>query len=354
MLLQVVAALSCACEATGAGSHPEGGDGSGVFVRLEFPWATVSTAERIQYQYILENASDKPIPVAIPSVKHGFGLPAGGQPFLEVRTRSSGRKLPELAVQKAQWPPIGRFGNSMEAWGELPPGQRITWNQNRLWADHFGLHAYEPLETVQAHWLVGPNRWISSEWVPVRTLTVPRSEITNVFEARWSSYGFGKDSCQATAYTMPVEDRLFLYFERVRVTEVAPGDEFEHQIDRDGTNMGITIKNAAGSRKVYFHLRHGLTRDTPWPIGPVKLFYPKPEPIPPAELKALRKRMVDLGDASSGTQPVVESPEPETPSRAVESAEAPPRTGSNRWLWLVVGVVVLLGAAMFMVRRKGR
>jgi hypothetical protein len=306
----------------------------------------VRLGEQIQYQYILENLSDKAVPIAIPDDGTGdkvhFGWPAGGQPFLEPKWQMGVPQYPfcplpagPLAVQKAQWPPLDGFGEGMRAWLELPAGHRIVWNQDRLPGLYFGVGSGTALGGIQAHWLVGPNRWISSPVVPVKVVDVPMSGWKNVFNAQWSSYGYGKDMCSAAAYVIPLEGSSFLFMGNFRVTEVMPDDRFEHQIDKEGTNMGITIIGPTGRRKVYYHLRHGLTLDTPWPIGPVSLFYPKPEPIPPAELDALRNVSTEPGFSRSAS------------SSACMASSGP--SGEKRiWLWIAVSFVsfMLLGSVI--------
>lgn len=271
-----------------AAPHPEGGDGSGLIVRLELPWTTLMAGEKIQYHYILENVSDKSVPVAFPYADRGFGWLKGGQPFLEPIPRLF---TPELDVRIAQWPPKTEIGEGIEAWGDLSPGQRIILNQNRLPSSSYGVSCTQYLKAMRAHWLVGPGRWISSELVSLKVLNAPRSTRKDVFEAKWSSYGYDKDLRKGYGYTALIEGKLFLFFNTTRMAEVEPDAEFTHAVDKYGTNLEVTIKNSKASRKLYYHLRHGLVGDTPWPIGPVKLFYPTPEPIPPAEIKVLRKQI---------------------------------------------------------------
>jgi hypothetical protein len=134
---------------------------------------------------------------------------------------------------------------------------------------------------------------------------------------------------------------------------VRPEDRFEHEIDKDGTNMEITITGPAGTRKVYHHLRHGITRDTPWPIGPVSLFAPKPEPIPLAELAELRKA------AAEKTEPVgTKMRDPDGSSGAGSSPENMPPDDSNQpkqwWPWFGAGLVLVVGLAIGMVIRWRR
>ena len=276
--------------------NPEGYDGHGLFVKLELPWTTFKLGEKLIFRYTLQNPTDKPAAVAFPFTKNGFGWPAGGQPFLEAKWQGGRHsEKPEYDIHKAVWPPKGMEGKEPQSWGELRPGQMITWNQNQLPEELFGVGCHEGLEAVQAHWLLGPNRWISSETVAVKLTNVPKSEWQEAFKINWSSYGYGKDSRSGVVYRIPIEGKFYLFLNGMyRVTEVGYGDDFKHQIDKDGTNLEITIKNAKGSRIVYFHLRHAMTRDTPWPIGPVSLFCPKPEPIPPIELESLRKTMAIL------------------------------------------------------------
>lgn len=343
-----------------AASHPKGGDGRGVFVKLELPWTTLAQGERIVYRYFLENASDRSIPVAIPRLEWGLARPIGGQAFLSGKwtwgemspIQGSIYDKPYL-VERADWPPRHPRGDDMESWTELPAGCRLSWDQSALRSLDFDINATVQLETLQGHWLVGPGRWVSSEPVSVKVLPIPRSEWKQVFDATWSSYGFGKNSCSGTAYTVQIDGKVFLFWKSVRVTEVDSEDRFEHQIDKDGTNMEITIIGPAGTRRMYYHLRHGITRDTPWPIGPVSLFAPKPEPIPPAELAELRRA-------------AAEKPEPEgTNMRDPESSSAASLSGGNMppdalkepkrwWPWVAGGLVLVVGLAICMVIRLRR
>lgn len=335
-------------------------DVRGIEVRLEMPWTTLMLGERIPYEFILSNATDKPIPVAIPLKKYEFGWPLGGQPYLDPEWKS-GYEKPPLEFRTAKWPPQGLdegMGHpGIEAWGTLEPGYRLVWNQSRLAGDYFGALAYAGLQSLTARWLAGPQTWISSETVPLKIVSVPMSQRREVFSGQWSSYGYGKDSRNGTAFVAPIEDRLFLFWVRSRITEVSPDDQFEHQIDEDGTNLEITIRGKAGTRKVYYHLRHGLTRDTPWPIGPVKLFYPKPEPIPPAELDALRKTSFQSEDSSTADANPRESANGE-----VSKNNRPSNTGNDvkeMRPWFLAGmsvllVLIILAAAWIIHRRVSK
>ena len=128
------------------------------------------------------------------------------------------------------------------------------------------------------------------------------------------------------------------------MAELGLGDAFEHEIDKDGTNMEVTIRNSTGSRKLYFHLRHGLVGATPWPIGPVSLFYPKPEPIPAGELAALRKTAV--GAVTSGSPDGGGKGAAST--SANDSADASPG-GKHWWPWITAGLVLGMMAVLAVV-----
>ena len=316
-----------------AADHPkDGGDGIGLNLRLESSWTTIMVGEDVQYLYILENAADKPIPVAIPVREYGFGWPAGGQAFLEPEIQTD---EPMFSVYKATWPPCNSSGNPPEAWGELKPGDRITWNHDRL---PLQLFATSPAGSIRAHWLLDEGRWISSEIVRFRSIDAFQKRKV-VFTEEWSSYGYGKDHCKGEAFIVQLDDAWFLLWDKTRVTKVNEQDQYEHRIDERGTNLEITIKGDGGVRKKYFHLRHGLVGDQPWPIGPVSLYYPKPEPIPPGELAELRKK---LGLAPDGSVlPVAAS------SATGGKDEKPPNpetreTGSfSYWLWLLAGALVV-------------
>ncbi len=351
LLLTMVVSWAFSAATSGSPTYPEGSDGRGLFVKLEIPWTTLKVGEILIFRYTFANAGDNPAAVAIPLVQRGLGWPAGGQPYLEAKWRDNHTpEHPDLDIHKAAWPPNGEDGMGIQAWEELPPGQQLTWNQNRLRSELFGVNCFDGLEAVQAHWLVGPNRWISSEPVPVKMVSVPKSEWIDVFEDSWSSYGRGKDSFSGTASIIPIERRLFLFWNGVRVTEVAPGDEFEHQIDQDGTNLEITIKNTKGSSKVYYHLRHGITRDTPWPIGPVSLFSPKPEPIPPAELEVLRNT-ANFPIAAGGP-----GERPEGRNASTNPNKVPPAEQSVSWravfMWFVAATLLAILTVIIIRKRN--
>lgn len=283
--------------ATGEEGHPKGGDGRGLFLRLELPWTTLLAGEKLQYKFILENASDKSVPIAIPWAKYGLGYQTGAQPFLDGKCKN-GPRIPGFdddpipRVEVADWPPRNsEVEEPVEAWGVLPAGQRITWDQNHIRPGHYGIGTHASLEAIQAHWLVGPHRWISSKPVTVKIVTVTPSQHKLVFQDEWATQYSGWRS--ATGYTVPIEGRLFLFYgsSMSRVAEVSSSDEFERRIDQDKTNIEISIKNSKGTRKLYYHLMQGTVRDTPWPIGPFSVLSPQPEQIPVGELSALRLKL---------------------------------------------------------------
>lgn len=283
--------------ATGEEGHPKGGDGRGLFLRLELPWTTLLAGEKLQYKFILENASDKSVPIAIPWVKYGLGFQTGAQPFLNGKFKNGPRiqvfdENPIPKVEDAAWPPRNsEVEEPVEAWGVLPAGQRITWNQNHIRPGHYGIGTNPSLEALQAHWLVGPKRWISSKPVAVRIVAVSPSQRKMVFHDEWATQYSGLRS--VTGYTVPIEGRFFLFYGYFmsRVDEVSPSDEFERRIDQEKTNIEISIKSSKGVRKLYYHLMQGTVRDTPWPIGPFSALAPQPEQIPAGELSALRLKL---------------------------------------------------------------
>ena len=329
-------------------NRPEGGDRTGLMIKLEVPWTTFKIGEKFVYRYTLCNYSDKPVPIAIPVAKLGIRAVTGGQAFLEA-FRENGRKAvnPTHDIYKALWPPRNNVDEEPQSWGELQPGQKLTWNQNNIWPDYYGVGCYESFEGFQGHWLVGPKRWISSETVSVKIVSVPFSEFVEVFKLNWSSYGYGKDSQTATVYRIPIEGKMYLFVNgTTRVTEVDSDDSFEYQIDKDGTNLEITITNGRGSRKVYFHLRQGFTRDTPWPIGPVELFDPKPEPIPPAELVALRK---EAFPSQSNNKEKTDAGTTTKDGNSQASGDAKPD-----WFWIVIGLTLVGVTLVLVIYRKLR
>lgn len=333
-----------------ASGHPEGGDGRGLSVKVEVPWATFKIGETFVYRYTLRNASEKPVPIAIPIERLGLGNVTGGQAFLEP-FQAGGRKVDDATfdVTKAEWPPKTEMDGEPEAWMWLQAGHQLTWNQNDLWPDYYGVGCYQSFEGFRAHWLTGPNQWISSDPVEVEIVSVPQSEWTEMFRVQWVSTGYRAGPRETIVYRIPIREHWYLFSNGwTRITEVEPDDQIEHSIDEDATNLEITIKSAASSRKVYFHLAQGYTRDTPWPIGPVSIFDPKPEPIPPAELDALRKQG-GLGPADTVVK--ISKPSPNT-SESSEASDKSRRDGAHvRWLW-ILAVVPALGILLVKLRRK--
>ncbi len=331
--------------------HPDGGDGHGLSIKLEVPWTTYAIGEKFVYSYTLKNASDKSVPVAIPVEKYGLGAITGGQAFLEAFL-TGGRKVedPAYEVQTAPWPPrTSPEDEEPQTWTWLPPGHQLTWNQNQLWSGHYGVGSYQSFESFRGHWLTGPNQWISSEPVKVKIVSVPQSEWTELFKVQWIATGYG-GRLESGVYRVTIREKMYLFFDkRFRITEVKPDDQFEYSIDKDNTNLEITIKAASGSRKMYFHLAQGYTRDTPWPVGPASIFTPEPEPIPPAELAALRKAAFPEGFPETGDSRPERKPGSQTSVEAAES-EKTPCGGFPAWTLAAVPAL-LVGMVVFMVRR---
>jgi hypothetical protein len=329
-----------------AAGHPEGGDGRGLCIKLEVPWTSFKVGETFVFRYTLQNASDKPVPVAIPVEKYGLGSITGGQAFLEA-FRTGGRKAenPAYNVQTAPWPPrTAPEDEEPQAWTLLPPGCQLTWNQNQFWAGHYGVGCYQSFEGFRGHWLAGPDQWISSEPVKVEIVSVPQSEWTELFKVQWVSTGYRGGPQETIIYRIPIKEHWYLFSNGwTRITKVEPTDKFEYSTDKDDTNLEITIKGATGSRKVYFHLAQGYTRDTPWPVGPVSIFNPKPEPIPPAELASLRN---NLGLAPDGSvlPDVAQSGNGE--NKPETGMESDVRKAFGAWRWIVM---VALGSGCLLL-----
>jgi hypothetical protein len=350
--------LFCLCLATANQiTHPEnGGDGTGLRVRLEVSWTIGMFGEKFPYQYILENVSDRPIPMAIPNAKYGLALPWGGQAFLEPDILVH---EPMFSVHNAVWPPMSDNLAPPEAWAELKPGERITWNRNRLPTSLFSSH---PPSSLQAHWLLNEGHWISSKVINFKMYDV-YNQREHVFTAEWSSSGEGKDTRKNEAYIVQILDKSFLYWTKNRVAMVQKDDEFEHQVDEHGTNLEITIKGQGSVQKKYVHLRHGLVGDEPWPIGPVTIFAPKPEPIPPDELAAIRAEMGLNPDGSTPTDGMIKHSESNdsntnSVSKDVTGEETIQQTIADKriWPWIALTCILLMIPICFLLwkaRAKG-
>lgn len=342
---------------TAASDHPEGGDGRGLFIKLETPWTSFKIGEKLLFRYTLKNASDKPVPIAIPVEEYGLGAMTGGQAFLEpIRTGGLKAENLDYNVRMAPWPPRTALEEEEpQAWTWLPPGQQLNWNQNQLWADHYGVSCYQSFEGFRGHWLAGPNHWISSEPVKVEVVSVPQSEWAEIFQVQWASSGYRGGVQEGTVYRIPIQGKMFLFFDGpFRIAEVEPDDQFEYSIDKEGTNLEITIKGTKGQRKVYFHLAQGYTRDTPWPVGPVSIFDPKPEPIPPAELKVLRAELGEMGrDASRGEDGSGQA-DLDSPSGSDSNLKNPGDQGSLQLVWVLVAsmMVLLVIVVAFKLRKS--
>lgn len=321
--------------ALAAAGHPEGGDGRGLSIKLEIPWTTYKVGETFVFRYTLQNASDKPVPIAIPITRMGLRHLTGGQAFLE-GFRTGGRKVenPTYDINKAKWPPRTEVDEEPQAWTWLPPGQQLTWNQNSIWPDYYGVGCFQSFEGFRAHWLIGPSRWISSNPIKVEIVSVPQSEWTELFKVQWVSTGYGAGPQETIIYRIPIKEHWYLFSNGwTRITKVEPTDQFEYSTDKDDTNLEITIKGATDSRKVYFHLAQGYTGDTPWPVGPVSIFNPKPEPIPPAELASLRKNQ-GLAPDGSVLPDVAQSGNGENKSET--GMESDVRKAFGAWRWIVM------------------
>ena len=196
--------------------HPAAGSGNDIIVRLELPWSVLLGGESLSYNYIIENHSSTPIPIAIPYRKYGLGTPVGGQAFLEgfYNPEPSWRSLPGnedqpwLRVQSAEWPPMGMEGQPMENWTELAPGQRLVWDHDRIQPGYYRLSADDGLVGIQAHWLVGPGKWISSKALPTRVVQVRESEWVEMFSAQWSIFDSALDKRKTKIWKIPIEKRV--------------------------------------------------------------------------------------------------------------------------------------------------
>jgi hypothetical protein len=328
-------------------SFPPEGDGKGIVVRLEVPWKVLLEREDITFYYVLENRSDAPIPVAFP-FGEPFGWPNGGQAFLEGILAPGSPEpggmysevdFPWLKVAEAAWPPIDTEGKIIDVWGYLPVGQRVVWNRNRLRAeDYFRVHSSQYLRAIQGHWLVGNGRWVSSEPVAVEVRDVPESQWSNVFEGEWSSYGRGLDRRVTRVNKIPLDGKWFLFSDfMVRICEVGEKDEFEFKIEPEIGQLVVTVKSPAAEKKHYYHMQHGLTRDSPWKAGPVSQYYPVPEPIPEADL-ALPVLATKV--ATNGEKPGEAS--------TVEAAGCP------LWPWILGILMLTLALLLAWTRLRGR
>ncbi len=160
-------------------------------------------------------------------------------------------------------------------------------------------HGSASPSVLQAHWLLDEGKWISSEKIHFKLHDVYDSGKI-AFTTKWPSPGQGKDAREDAAYIVRFDETKFLYWNRYKIATVDADDQFEHHVDDHGTNLKITIKGSSETRRKHVHLRHGFVADKPWPVGPVTLFNPRPEPIPQAELVATR---MEIGLNPDGSVP---------------------------------------------------
>jgi len=138
-----------------------------------------------------------------------------------------------------------------------------------------------------------------------------------------------------------------LFFKYYRIAEVDESDRFDFQIDESSTNLEIAIAGQSGKRKFYYNLLQGTTRDSPWPIGPVTLLAPKPEPIPPDVLATLRAELGLKADESVPTGGIIKE------SESIDS-----NTNADRqiWQWVALACILLMLPICFLLwkaRAKG-
>lgn len=326
---------------------PPESDGVGIIVRLELPWKVLLWGEAISYNYVLENRSSAPIPVAIPYRKYGLGAPNGGQVFLEGHHHPipppitspyySDTRL--LRVEEAAWPPLTLENQPVDLWTELPPGHRIVWNHARLNPIDFPIGVGENLRSIQAHWLVGKGKWVSSPPVDVRVENVDRKNWERVFSQNYDDFGIAGANSEISVYRVPLGGKHFLFTEVLRrICEVGVDDKLAFLIDAANDQMEITLAGATGVRKQYLALGQGLVRDRPWKAQGYAALVPQPEPIPEADADPVT-------DSSPALPNLLHSGEGEG------GADAPVAAS---WPWWIGGAIALflVALAIFLIRRK--
>ncbi len=342
-------------------------DEKGIAVELVVPWTTIIVGERIQYQFILTNASNKVTPVAVPNdsfPEPHYGWPTGGQLFLSPiwETGYPGYDnvpLPNgrLRVEMAEWPPIDGFGDLMRAWLDLPDGKSITWSQNRISSVSFGIISNRFLVGLQGHWLFGPDKWISSDVVRLQVLDIPMSEWNRVFTTQWNDGSMVRTD---HAYTISIDGKKYLFYDRHRLLEVDENDRFDYRIDEDDINLVISIISQDYTKELFYHLRQGIINESPWPDGPIEeVFFPQPEPIPPADLAKKRAEMglnpdgghPDRG-ANSGND--THANESKVDSFNVQEQFSPESSSAlgGFWLWVSASSILVLVSAWMLLRTQ--
>lgn len=320
----------------------------GIVVRLELPWRVLLKRENITFFYILENRSNEAIPIAFPDGEP-FGWPNGGQAFLEgVLSPDSSEPGPInsdlrwLKIQEARWPPLNTEEEDVQAWGTLPALHKVVWNSNQLRArEYFRVYSSEDLRAIQGHWLVGSDRWVSSERVAVEVRDVPESQWVKIFEGEWSSYGRGLDRRVTRVNKVPLDGKWFLFSDFMcRICEVGEKDEFAFNIEPEIGQLVVTVKSPTGEKTHYYHMQHGLTREIPWTAGPVSQYFPVPEPIPEKDLAL----PLPAGAIQDSRSPI---PTPPAPTISVEKSHWP-------WWTVAIGLVAIFALAVSFLRRKGK
>jgi hypothetical protein len=168
----------------------------------------------------------------------------------------------------------------------------MEWNHNHFLGLGGRPRPKVRLKEMWVQWLLDKGRWIRSP--PVTTHRVEAEavakEAVEIPSARpaWTNWP------DPQVVRARVAGRWFLYHAIgdpgpcVRICELEEGEKVACRLDFSGPQIEVRFP---GSKRppVYCLLDQGMTRDSPWPPGTTyEAFAPRPIPIPPDELRALR------------------------------------------------------------------
>jgi hypothetical protein len=337
-----LAALAIAAAAKAASS---GEAARGLELRLEMPWTILAAGESPAYSLVLLNAGWQPAVVFLPDAKQGLERLTGGQAYLMgefEQARPEVWGFPWLRPENASWPPVNPEGKPMQGISTLPPGHRIKWQEGNVQAQYYGIEVGVRLRNLSAAWHAGPARWVYAAPVPLQVIKVPSAQRDLIYSNHWT--WAGRQSRSVTVASLPLEGRRFLFAGsgeatqdcNKRLCEIFPGEEFGFELDESFPQLVLRFEDVDRGA-IFFHLNQGIVSPCSWAAANPPSFAPKPEPIPPDELLALR--------AAAGL-------DAEGRPRAMAAGEGAKRLPARAVAALIAVLASLAGGAILMQRWK--